>query len=661
MRFKDIKIENLFSYYGERHFRFDEEGRPVTLIIGENGFGKTSFINSVKIALHGVNRDILSIGSQSLTKDDFVMGNADKNFSGVLNRKAREAGGKVAKVEIVLEDNGDILKIERKFTLNKKGYSETLKAFDGEENLLAEGDEAQDMINKHVSPTMARFFFFDGEKIQTIADFSHEEFTKMLEDVLELDIYDQMQKDAEFLIRKISKGELDEDMQKEVDEKEALLEKQKEHIESTKVALKGEEKVLKRLKAEKEATDKRIDNLKSRFKKPLSEAKDTLSKLNAEKDMLVGELKKATLVELPLLLNRKLKKKVKEDIEKNYKGKTQIDPALLVKKKEELLQMLGEGKESVSKAFDKVFAADTGKKSVSFADPHKVEKQYDLLPNTDLLTLLGKLSENKYRMEETMSEIAALEQSIQSDKKEYEEDFALAERLTKDIIRQEMKLEQMEKDLVLLIEEEKETEREIARLTIREHKSAVANAKIRTLESIIAVSEKMKKKIKSDKRAALEQSINEKFKKLKKEGYEADRIVLDENFNINLFDKHRRPMDILSSSSGQKQIIATALIWGISDYISDDIPMIIDTPLGRLDERNQSLILNEFYPNVSKQVIILPTPSELKHEGFVPLTEHISQTFVLKNAGSATSVEKADIRDIVSGNGQKKKQLEMEF
>ena len=66
--------------------------------------------------------------------------------------------------------------------------------------------------------------------------------------------------------------------------------------------------------------------------------------------------------------------------------------------------------------------------------------------------------------------------------------------------------------------------------------------------------------------------------------------------------------------------------------------MIIDTPLGRLDDKNQSLILNQFYPNASKQVIILPTPSELRHEGFKDLKDEISQIFSLSNQGSATSL-----------------------
>jgi DNA sulfur modification protein DndD len=73
--------------------------------------------------------------------------------------------------------------------------------------------------------------------------------------------------------------------------------------------------------------------------------------------------------------------------------------------------------------------------------------------------------------------------------------------------------------------------------------------------------------------------------------------------------------------------------------------MIIDTPLGRLDEKNQSLVLNQFYPNASKQVIVLPTPSELRHDGFQHLESQISQIFELSNKGSSTSIQEQNIID----------------
>ena len=67
----------------------------------------------------------------------------------------------------------------------------------------------------------------------------------------------------------------------------------------------------------------------------------------------------------------------------------------------------------------------------------------------------------------------------------------------------------------------------------------------------------------------------------------------------------------------------------MSEYLEKNIPMIIDTPLGRLDIENQKLILKEFYPNASKQVIMLPTPSELRSEEFKLLNNFIADKYCL--------------------------------
>jgi DNA sulfur modification protein DndD len=650
MRFKSIVIENVFSYYGLKHFDFENKDEPVALIIGENGFGKTSFINSVKIALHGINKDVLSIGNQTLSKEDFIVGNSSKNFSGMLNRKAKLDGKNEAKITVTIDDD-EIYVVERTFTFSTSSYVESLMLYDNDNALLAQGDDAQDIINQKISPTMARFFFFDGEKIQTIADFSHEEFTKMLEDVLELDIYDQMASDAEYLIRKINKAELDKNLQSLVEEKEKIYDDLKQLILSVEETLSNEKKiVLKEMESDKRELDNKLKKLKSRFQAPLAEARESLKSAEEKRIELVTQMKQATLVQLPLLLNTSLKDKVTDDIDTNYRGKVQIDSKVLAAKKDQLMKLLEavEGKNEVANAFDSVFQSSSEDQSVSFADPHKIEQQFDALPKVNLPELLTELSNNSQSIKDFQNEILTLEHKIADDKKEYEEDFILATQMTENIIRQNVKCETLQEKIVSLQEEEKELRRELGRLTIQEHKNDLANSKIKTLKSIIEVSNIMKKKIKTDKRENLEESINIKFQQLKKEGYEADKIILDENFNINLYDINGNAMDILSSSSGQKQIIATALIWGISEYIAEDIPMIIDTPLGRLDERNQSLILNKFYPEVSKQVIILPTPSELKHDGFKTLTEHVSQTFMLKNAGSATSVEEVNADDIIN-------------
>lgn len=658
MKFKSITIQNLFSYHGKISFTLNNDKQPITLIIGENGFGKTSFINSIKLALHGVSKDLLQIGAQSLTKSEFVLGSKDKNFSGMLNRNAKASGQNTAKVIIEI-DEGDIFKVERTFHFEGKNYTETLSLLDEDGTVFAQDSDAQDIINSKLSPTMAKFFFFDGEKVQTIADFSHEEFTKMLEDVLELDIYDQMIKDSESIIRKITKNELDTDLQQEVEDKYKKLQELEVEIDGSKEKLKHEQKtVLKELNTSLSRIENKLSKLKSKFTNSIARTREKYKEQSEEKKRLTELLKQATLVQLPLLLNKNLASRVSKDIDDNYRGKIQIDTALLAQKKADLLALLGEDSSSVSTAFDKVFTAASENQSVSFADPYRIEKQFDSLPHIDFLNLLKSLSQNKLCLTEIQQELHSLEAQQENELKDAETDRALEKELLKNIGHQEAICEALEAKIIELTNVHKNLNSEYSKLTIVEHKHDLTQKKIDTLHSVIKVAGQMKSKIKKDKRLSLEKTINEKFTKLRKEGYEADSIRLDEDFNINIYDKDNNAMDILSSSSGQKQIIATALIWGISEYIPEEIPMIIDTPLGRLDEKNQTRILNEFYPDASNQVIILPTPSELRHEGFKQLKEHIEQVYVLSNAGSATTAREVSSDSVIHAKAQ---QLSLEL
>lgn len=638
MKFKSITINNLFSYYGKIKFDFNNVNQPISLIIGENGFGKTSFINAIKIALHGITKDLLQIGELTLSKQDYIVGNSAKNFSGVLNRLAKEDGNNKASIIIELEDGG-LFRIKREYTVSENSYQEKLTIQDFENESFIHDYEAQDFINYKISPTLAKFFFFDGEKIQTIADFSKDEFRQMLEDVLELDIYDQLIVDSENVIKKINKQELNPELQKLVTLKEEKLEEIQKELKEKEEKLSVDRKSLKDLYSIEKDLDKKLKKLEGKHKKPFKEAKDNLSKGVEEKQRYLTIFKELSYIQLPLLLNQKLHKKISQDLDKNYKGNISISQNIIDIKREEFLNQIEEPqKDLIKEIFNKVFNSQNNKQSVPFADSIKLESQYKELKSVNITIVLDKLISIKNDIEDWEKEIHSIEIQMQEDKKEYQEEFKKVKLISQNIGIHKEKINKLESQITELLLAKKDIEREIATTSIQDHKNSLAKIKIESLKATIKVARQMKIKIKEDKREMLETSINIKFNLLKKEGYEADKIVLDSNFNINVFDKKQRAMDILSSSSGQKQVIATALIWGISKYIVEEIPMIIDTPLGRLDEKNQSLILNQFYPNASSQVIILPTPSELRHEGFKDLKEEISQIFSLSNQGSATSI-----------------------
>ncbi|WWW12113.1 AAA family ATPase [Arcobacter cryaerophilus gv. pseudocryaerophilus] len=636
MKFKSITINNLFSYYKKIKFDFNNSSQPISLIIGENGFGKTSFINSIKIALHGITKDLLQIGELTLSKQDYILGSPAKNFSGILNRIAKSEGKNKASIIIEFEDGG-LYRIKREFTVFENSYSEKLTIQDFENESLLYDYEAQDFMNYKISPTLAKFFFFDGEKIQTIADFSKDEFRQMLEDVLELDIYDQLVIDSDNVIKRINKQELNPELQNIVTKKEEELENIIKDIEEKEERLKLDTQTMKNLFSAEKELDNKLKKLEGKHKKPYQEAKEQLLKLEEKKQNYITVFKELSYIQLPLLLNKKLQNKVTKDLEDNYKGNISISQNIIDIKRKEFLSQIDESQiESIEKIFDNVFNSQNNKQSVPFADSIKLEAQYKELKDINLAEVLDKLISIKDNIVHYENEIHSLELQMQEDKKEYEEEFRKVKLISQSIGMHKEKINKLESQIIELALKKKEIEKEIAKTSIKDHKNSLAKLKIESLEATIKVAREMKRKIKEDKREMLENSINIKFSLLKKEGYEADKILLDENFNINVFDKNQRAMDILSSSSGQKQVIATALIWGISEYISEEIPMIIDTPLGRLDDKNQSLILNQFYPNAAKQVIILPTPSELRNEGFNDLKDEIAQIFSLSNQGSAT-------------------------
>jgi len=645
MRFKSITINDLFSYESSITFNFKDTSKPITLIIGENGFGKTSFINSIKIALHGITKDLLSMGEMILSKQDYVLGNKDKNFSGVLNRLAKLNNKNKAWVKIEVEDV-EPFSIVREYTIWNNSYTENLNIYDEDNNLLYSDLEAQDFINFKISPNLAKFFFFDGEKIQTIADFSKTEFRQMLEDVLELDLYDQLAIDAMSVIKKINKAELDENLQNVVSQKEEELSQAELTLETLSLQLMAKKSYLSQLTQEQKDLDKKLSKLNSKYKKQIEEEKSNLIQYQNMQLDYQKRFKEAVYLQLPLLLNSKLNDLVKKDIEDNYKGNVTIAKHIIELKKKEFLSLIDQSQQSgIEAVFDKVFNSDNNKQSVIFADPEKIEYQYKTIQKQNISELIDNLILIKDNIAKTQNNIHDLERSLQLDKKEYEKDFIRVKTLAESIGQYKANIENLENEIATLTANKREIEKEIGRISIKEHQSSVAKLKIQSLESAIKIAKQMKIKIKEDKKEILENTINAKFNLLKKEGYEAHCIKLDSDFNINVYDKQSLPMDILSSSSGQKQIIATALIWGISEYISEEIPMIIDTPLGRLDEKNQSLVLNQFYPNASKQVIVLPTPSELRHDGFKHLENQISQIFELSNQGSSTSIKEQNITD----------------
>ena len=98
-------------------------------------------------------------------------------------------------------------------------------------------------------------------------------------------------------------------------------------------------------------------------------------------------------------------------------------------------------------------------------------------------------------------------------------------------------------------------------------------------------------------------------------------------------------------SAGENQIFATALIAGLAKVSGVKAPMVVDTPLGRLDSKHRANILDFWTSDKSRQVILLSQDEEIDFQFYKSIESSVGKTYLLENTevgegiGRTTAVE----------------------
>ena len=102
-----------------------------------------------------------------------------------------------------------------------------------------------------------------------------------------------------------------------------------------------------------------------------------------------------------------------------------------------------------------------------------------------------------------------------------------------------------------------------------------------------------------------------------------------QTFATTLYDVQNRSIAKDELSAGEKQIYAISLLWGLAKASGRPLPMIIDTPLGRLDSDHRQRMIERYFPNASHQVVVLSTDTELDKQNFEILSPQVSHAYHL--------------------------------
>ena len=128
----------------------------------------------------------------------------------------------------------------------------------------------------------------------------------------------------------------------------------------------------------------------------------------------------------------------------------------------------------------------------------------------------------------------------------------------------------------------------------------------------------------------LEKNITSCFKFLAQKQAIITSIIIDpETLDITLKDYKGGVLLKDQLSAGEKQMFAISILWGLALSSGYKLPVIIDTPMARLDSAHRSNFINKYLPNASSQVIVLSTDEEINGKYLDDIKAYVNKAYTL--------------------------------
>lgn len=141
----------------------------------------------------------------------------------------------------------------------------------------------------------------------------------------------------------------------------------------------------------------------------------------------------------------------------------------------------------------------------------------------------------------------------------------------------------------------------------------------------------------------LAEAMTDVYKKLAHKK-QVNRIHIDESGKTTILSKEGEEIPF-DKSAGENQVFATALLAGLADISGIDAPLVVDTPLGRLDSTHRANILKYWVSDKKRQVILLSQDKEIDRETYAAMEPNVGMTYLLQHAeigsgvGRTTAIE----------------------
>lgn len=638
MKFNYLTIENYksFQFPTKLEFPQSETGKSIFLVGGMNGAGKTSIMDAVNICLYGERTDVIY---KSINHKELAKGNAFVSF------------------ELEFEtDNAETVLVKRSWSANAcekplaKDLVEKLTVVkDGRRVSVQNKEMWQDYINSTIPKSITQFFFFDGEKIQEIAADDHSEvrLKDSLEAALGIQYISRLAEDVVYLKHEERKGFV-EISDEDINFKESELKKEQRKLKSKREDLVDLQQQLDDFKKQKEDAQNRFRNIFSidpESSEVIKQKEKKRIQLSTQSGQLDAQIKQLTEQFLPWAMAGKLYEPLKRQIEKEQhaqRGKffAENAPELtrqIVYTIDNPRPITGNPltesqKDEIEKRLLALFSGDSAEEvakilNLSDRDAAKVLNKMEEIEQSDVLQLHDLIAQKQ----EVDDEIHSIQSSLQSrgnTQSERELFDSLQETMEScqiQIGRLSVSINNLQDEIHIVEGRIKDIEMELNKLYERHNTS---QEKARFIEECDAIANMLNAyivKLRKNKIQLLRDKTFEMFVRLSSKSDLVKSIDIDEKtYEMTIKDKNGNIMRKSGLSAGEKEVFAISLLWGLAQTSQLNLPIIIDTPLSRLDSVHRDNIVRQYFPNAAEQVIILSTDTEVDSNYFKNLEPHLS-------------------------------------
>ena len=628
--FNEISIENLGPFRERQTIDLSvQQSRPVVLINALNGSGKTTLLTALQIGLYGYK------GSNLARRSEY-----EQLLAGLQRKDA--TGESVIEINLTVDRAGT----HRRITLRRSWAKQSTTLDEQLSISMDEGidpdfaDDWDEFINTILPAELAHLFLFDGEKIEALAnpDLLPDLLRRATEVFLGLGGIDALENDLKAVERRANARKGDDSVELSVLRDDAeKFEQQRDEV-TKKIVMRAQK--LAELNNTFDKAKIGLDRYNIVARRNGLTAFEKAAKLKSEVETANKHHRDSRTALAEAMSNSVAPVAWLGDFWKSYKAQWETDQVSLNssmlakefrKRDQRLLNVLNlpaKTQEILKQAFKedlaKLRSVSTNPPVLAIGgNPADVEiKVADAVRIVEKQFLIRRKAENlSAKAEQAVGQIPAEEQLAKV--------FEQIQRHSQAVSNAEMQLQACNRELEEL--RASLVQIEIRLNSVKEKLHTEFKGSAQELHGLQAAARAKKalflfrERLLSSKAEWLSEMITAEFRGLLRKKHMISRVHVNPSsyaVSIESSTGHTLPMERLSA--GERQILAISVLSALIRERKGRFPVVVDTPLARLDNKHRSSLISNFFSKVSHQVLILSTDEEVHGDAYIALQPYIA-------------------------------------